>query len=145
MAVRDFKDGYREIINDVPNQISDREVLIYLNTHNIDWTYVDTIKKITDYNDEVISEWLNVSVRTFRSYKQPKNKFKENIREQVLLLLSLIKYGIQVFGTSKGFNEWLDSKNFYFDNKSPITFLNTVTGIRFVHNRLTAMEYGDNV
>jgi len=145
MAVRDFKDDYKGIMNDVPNQISDREVLIYLNTRDIDWTYVDTIKKITDYNDEVISEWLNVSVRTFRSYKQPKNKFKENIREHVLLLLSLIKYGIQVFGTSKGFNEWLDSKNFYFDNKSPITFLNTVTGIRFVHNRLTAMEYGDNV
>lgn len=145
MAVRDYKDDYSGIMNNVPNQISDREVLIYLNNHNIDWTYVDTIKKITDYNDEVISEWLNVSVRTFRSYRQPKNKFKENIREHVLLLLSLIKYGIQVFGTSKGFNEWLDSKNFYFDNKSPITFLNTVTGIRFVHNRLTAMEYGDNV
>ncbi|MEZ4822026.1 MAG: antitoxin Xre/MbcA/ParS toxin-binding domain-containing protein [Ignavibacteria bacterium] len=29
--------------------------------------------------------------------------------------------------------------------KSPITFLNTITGIRFVNDRLTAMEYGDNV
>ncbi|WP_245826382.1 MbcA/ParS/Xre antitoxin family protein [Spirosoma rigui] len=43
------------------------------------------------------------------------------------------------------FDQWLNRKNFFFDNKSPNSFLNTVTGVRFVDDRLTALEHGDNV
>ncbi|MCX6250638.1 MAG: MbcA/ParS/Xre antitoxin family protein [Bacteroidetes bacterium] len=133
------------LLNEVPGKISDSEILTFLQTKDINWEYVKTIKELTDLNDDVISDWLNVSVRTFRSYKQPKNKFKENVKEQILLLLSLIHHGIQVFGSQKEFNLWLNTANFFFDNVNPISYLNTVTGIRFVDDRLTAMEYGDNV
>jgi uncharacterized protein (DUF2384 family) len=67
------------------------------------------------------------------------------VKEQVLLLLSLIKHGVEVFGSVKEFDNWLNAENFYFDNKSPVTFLNTITGMKFIDDRLTAMEYGDNV
>lgn len=66
------------------------------------------------------------------------------MKENILLILSLVIHGIEVFGTKEKFEQWLDTKNFYFDNKSPVSFLNTVTGIRFVNDRLTAIEYGDN-
>lgn len=129
----------------VPYSISDTEVLTFLQTKDINWQYVNAIKRLTDFNDEALSDWLNISVKTFRSYKQSENKFKENIKEHILLLLTLIKHGIRVFGTAKQFNHWLNAGNFYLDGKSPINFLNTVTGIRFINDRLTAMEYGDNV
>jgi len=133
------------IMPDVPDRISDNTILTYLQTENIGWEYVEAIKKLTEFNDTILSSWLNVSVKTFRSYKQPENKLNANLREQVLLLLSLIKHGISVFGNIKEFENWLKNKNFYFDNKSPISYLNTVTGIRFVNDRLTAIEFGDNV
>ena len=133
------------IVSDVPRQISDSDVLFYLQTKDIGWQYVETLKNMTDFNDQTLSDWLNVSIKTFRSYKQPQNKFNENIKEHVLLLISLIKHGISVFGSSKDFEKWLSEKNFYFDNKSPVTFLNTITGIRYTDDRLTAIEYGDNV
>ena len=136
---------YSADLESVPLQISDSEVLTFLQTKNINWQYLNTIKKVTDFNDEVISEWLNVSVKTYRSYRLPKNKFKENVKEQILLLLSLMKHGIQVFGTAKEFDLWLNSGNLYFDKKIPNVYLNTVTGIRFVEDRLTAIEFGDNV
>jgi uncharacterized protein (DUF2384 family) len=84
-------------------------------------------------------------VRTFRDYRKPDSKFKANVKEHVLLLLSMIKHGNEVFGSRDGFDCWLDTTNFFFDNKKPKNFLNTVTGIRFVDDRLTAIEYGDNV
>ena len=139
------KYGSNSLLEDVPEQISDSQVLYYLQTKDVNWRYLNTIKELTHFNDDVISDWLNVSVRTFRTYRQPKNKFKENVKEHILLLLSLIKQGIQVFGTTQEFEQWLNTKNFYFDSKNPIAYLNTVTGIRFVGDRLTAMEYGDNV
>lgn len=137
--------NYSTLIKGVPSQISDSSVLTYLQTKNIDWEYVEALKKMTDYNDTILSEWLNISVKTFRSYKQHENKLNPNLKEQILLLISLIKHGLSVFENISLFKEWLNMENFYFDNKSPITFLNTVTGIRFVNDRLTAMEYGDNV
>ena len=130
---------------EVPGRISDGEILGYLQTRDINWEYIKTIKNLTEFNDEVISRWLNVSVKTFRSYKQPENRFKENVKEQVLVLLSLIHHGIEVFGSQKTFSEWLATPNFHFDNHNPNSFLNTITGIRFVDERLTAIEYGDNV
>jgi len=137
--------NYSTLIKEVPSQISDSSVLTYLQTKTIDWEYVEALKKMTEYNDTILSDWLNVSVKTFRSYKQHENKLSPNLEEQVVLLISLIKHGLSVFENISRFKDWLNTENFYFDNKSPITFLNTVSGIRFVNDRLTAMEYGDNV
>lgn len=145
MKTRKQKPAYSTNLEDIPEQISDSEVLTYLQTKNIDWNYLNNIKKITDFNDEVISNWLNVSVKTYRSYRLPNNKFKDNVKEQIILLLSVVRHGINVFGTAKEFNQWLNSKNFFFDYKNPNTYLNTVSGIRYVDDRLTAIEYGDNV
>lgn len=133
------------LLRDVPGHINDSEILSFLYTKDINWQYVNAIKLLTDFNDTIISDWLNVSVKTFREYKKPPTSFKENVKEQVLLLLALIKHGIEVFGSVKEFDQWLNQTNFYFDNRSPNAYLNTVTGIKFVDDRLTAMEYGDNV
>ncbi|GAB4028898.1 antitoxin Xre/MbcA/ParS toxin-binding domain-containing protein [Spirosoma koreense] len=133
------------LLRDVPGHINDSEILSFLYTREVNWQHVNAIKTLTDFNDTIISDWLNVSVKTFREYKKPPTTFKENVKEQVLLLLALIKHGIAVFGSVKEFDQWLNRSNFYFDNKSPNVYLNTVTGLRFVDDRLTAMEYGDNV
>lgn len=133
------------ILDGVPGHINDGEILHLLYTTDINWKYVNAIKTLTDFNDDIISDWLNISVKTFREYKKPKSTFKENVKEQVLLLLSLIKHGVEIFGSVKKFDKWLNQENFFFDNKSPVSFLNTITGIKFIDDRLTAMEYGDNV
>jgi uncharacterized protein (DUF2384 family) len=136
---------YPDHLTDVPAILSDSDILTIIQTKDVNWQYVKTIKSLTNLNDDVLSDWLNISVRTFRTYRQPKNKFKESLKEHILLLLSLFNHGILIFGTPKEFDQWLKTKNFFLDNKSPDTFLFTVTGIRFVDDRLTAMEYGDNV
>lgn len=133
------------ILENIPGHINDGEILHLLYTADINWKHVNAIKTYTDFNDHIISGWLNVSVKTFREYKKPKSTFKKNVKEQVLLLLSLIKHGMEIFGSMKEFDSWLNQQNFYFDNKNPASFLNTITGIKFIDDRLTAMEYGDNV
>lgn len=133
------------LLKGVPGQINDSEILHYLYNTDINWKHINAIKDLTNFNDDIISDWLNVSVRTFREYRKPKSTFKDNVKEHVLLLLSLIKHGKEVFTSPKTFDTWLETPNFYFDNKPPSTFLNTITGIKFVDDRLTAMEFGDNI
>lgn len=133
------------ILEGVPRNINDGEILHLLYTTDINWKHINAIKTLTDFNDDILSDWVNISVKTFREYKKPKSTFKENVKEQVLLLLSLIKHGVEIFGSVKEFDNWLNQENFYFDNKRPVSFLNTITGIKFIDDRLRAMEYGDNV
>lgn len=133
------------VLDKVPDHINDGEILHLLYSTDITWKHVNTLKILTDFNDVVLSDWLNISVKTFREYKKPQSTVKENVKEQVLLLLSLIKHGTTIFGSVKAFEAWLNQENFYFDQKSPVFFLNTITGIKFVDDRLTAMQYGDNV
>lgn len=116
-----------------------------LNQKEINWQYVNAVKKLTAVTDDVLSDWLNLSVKTFREYRKPNSEFKENVKEHILVLLALFKHGIGVFGTSKDFETWLNTPNFHFDNDKPASYLSKITGVRFVDDRLTAMEYGDNV
>jgi uncharacterized protein (DUF2384 family) len=59
--------------------------------------------------------------------------------------VSLIQRGTEVFGTEEKFLIWLQKENFFFDKKAPIEFVNTDKGIKFIDDRLTGMQYGDNV
>lgn len=129
----------------IPERISDSEVLQILKTNKVNWEYVKYVKDFTNIKDELLSEWLNINVKTFRNYKKQNSQLKENLQEQIVLLISLFKHGEEIFGTISDFYVWLDTENFFLDNEKPISYLKTVTGIRFVDDRLTAIEFGDNV
>lgn len=139
------KINYKSVMTSLPERLNDADILLFLQGEKVNWEHVRTLKEISNFNDEVLSNWLNVSVKTFRLYKKPEQEINVNIKEHVLVLLSLMQHGKNVFGNTEVFEEWLTSENFYFDRKAPVDFLKTITGIRFIDDRLTAMEYGDNV
>ena len=133
------------LIETITGHISDSEVLTLLKSENRDWNYLQLVKEYTHLKDDLLSDWLNISVKTFRSYKKQDLELKENIKEQAVLLLSLFIHGVELFGTQENFYNWLSNENFFLDGEKPVNFLKTSTGIRFIDDRLTAMEYGDNV
>lgn len=104
------------------------------------------LDSIIGLNDSVLSDWLNITPRTYRNYKQNTDVvLKGNVKEHIVLLLSLYKHGVEVFGNTADFEHWLTEKNRLLDNEAPYSFLTTVSGIKFIDNRLTALEYGENV
>jgi uncharacterized protein (DUF2384 family) len=121
------------------------KVLFYLRQNNINWEYFNYLKEITTLNDERISGWLNINSKTLRAYRKPESTSKDNIKEHLVFLISLYEHGIETFGSNENFDKWLLSENYFLDNKTPEEFLNTITGIQFIDDRLTAIEYGDNV
>ncbi|MBO0952522.1 hypothetical protein [Fibrella forsythiae] len=79
-------------LRQVSSHFNDGEILPFLFTKEVNWQHVNASRNLTEFNDQVISDWLNVSVKTFGEYKKHQNAFKENVKEQVLLLLLLIKH-----------------------------------------------------
>lgn len=126
-------------------KFSDIDILKYLRIEAKTEDYLNKIKSISKSNDKTISSWLNINEKTLRTYKHTNSQIKDNIKEHMIYLLRLMILGERVFGSKDEFDRWLNTPNFIFNNESPTKFINTITGIRFVIDRLTAMEYGDNV
>lgn len=126
-------------------RFSDIDMLNHLRTEMDTEDYLNRIKSVSGFNDKTISGWLNITEKTLRTYRQANASVRDNIREHILYLLRVMLLGNGVFGSGEEFEKWLNTPNFIFNAEKPAGFLNTITGIRFVIDRLTAMEYGDNV
>jgi uncharacterized protein (DUF2384 family) len=129
----------------VPAIDNDIDLLFFIKNEEVDLEYLNHLKEISSFSDEVIASWLDISVKTLRNYRKAESELKESLKEHLVLLLSLYQHGTLVFGSAGNFDKWLEAENFFFDNQPPRDFLSTSSGIRFTDNRLTAMEYGDNV
>jgi uncharacterized protein (DUF2384 family) len=132
------------LLKKIPSRLDTNVTLLMVKANQIGAQHLQAIKDLTALNDEKISDWLDISVKTFRSYKKPNAVIKARIKEHAVLALSLIKHGIEVFGTTEEFAKWLEKENFYFDKKAPIAFMDTYSGIKFIDDQLTGIEYGDN-
>ncbi|MDO6435838.1 MbcA/ParS/Xre antitoxin family protein [Cyclobacterium sp. 1_MG-2023] len=134
----------KDSIKDIPEKISDSQVVTYIHSGDLGTKQVKLFKTLTHSSDKVISEWFDVSEKTFYSYRTTTAKLNINFKEKLLLLISLYKLGERVFGSKKAFNDWLEKPNFHFNNKQPVDFFKTISGIRYIEDRLTGMLYGDN-
>lgn len=132
------------LMEPIPAYIRMPEVMSLVQSGSIDFRYLDVLKNISHAKDDVLSSWLNINVKTFRSYKKGTVAFGPDIQEHTVMLLSLIKHGTDVFGDTDAFSSWLETENFYLDGRKPSDFLNTISGIKFIDDHLTGMEYGDN-
>jgi len=136
---------YKDIVHELPMVNEPAEMYYYTSRTNIGNTYVKLLDEVVTLTDEVISKWLNITPRTFRNYKTKDAQLKDNTQEHVVSLLSLYKHGTEVFDSKDKFEKWLTQENFFLDNKAPMNFLETISGIRLIDGRLTAMEFGENV
>jgi putative toxin-antitoxin system antitoxin component (TIGR02293 family) len=102
------------------------------------------VKKSMHMSDAAISELLNISPKTYQTYKKAGAKINDNIKSRLAVLLQIFEHGIEVFGSGEKFYQWLSTDNFHFDKKPPMEFLYKINGPQFIDDRLTGLEYGDN-
>ena len=133
------------VSNKLPDQINEAAVLSYLSTEEVNISSLDALRAMVFFNEAILADWLNISLKTLRNYKNKNSVIKDHVQEKIVLLLALFKHGKVVFGDFKSFSTWLERDNYFFDNQAPASFLTTFSGVLFTDDRLTALEYGDNV
>lgn len=133
------------IFEGIPSELQASWVINYLEKDKFTAGHVRILRQKSSAGDKRLSFMLNIAPKTFVSYTKDIAKIKIDTKEHILMLISLIKHGSEVFGSEEGFNDWLDIKNVFLNNRKPMEFLNTISGIRMIDDRLVAMEYGDNV
>ena len=106
---------------------------------------LSALKEISSMSDDEISTILDISAKTFRNYKSTKKILSMRLAEHAIALYALYNHATKVFGSEDEFTKWLNQDNFHFDGQAPFSYLQAISGIKFIDDRLTAMEYGDNV
>lgn len=117
----------------------------YVSANDIDSRYIQKLDMLIGLGDEILAGWLNITSRTLRNYKEKTSRLKDITKEQLVAILSLYKHGVEVFDDKDLFETWLVTTNPFLDNLKPQSFMDTMSGIQIVDQRLTAMEYGENV
>lgn len=135
-----------KILKKIPSsQLIEMEMINLLSTNVLDNLSISNLKKFLKLDDKTIADILNVNLKTFQKHIIIHDLLKTNLKKEHLVrIISLYKHGEEVFGDMNLFNKWMNSNNFHFDKKPPIRFIDTNSGIEFIDNRLTGMQYGDN-
>jgi len=129
----------------VPGALSPALLMDYINEGENLESYFVLIKKYSQAPDELIAYWLNINVKTYRSYRKGNATVRPDIKEHIIILATFMKHGVEVFESSiASFSQWLHTENFMLDKKKPADLLNTNSGVRFLDDQLTNMEYGIN-
>jgi uncharacterized protein (DUF2384 family) len=137
---------YKQLEKELPTVNDSTQMYYYISNNNINNGYLGMLQKLIGLNDDILSKWLNITTRTLHNYKKAKEvTLKDNTKEHIVSLLSLYKHGAEVFNTKENFEKWLMASNYYLDNKAPKDFLDTISGIRLIDNKLSAIEFGENV
>lgn len=136
----------KEIVAEIPSVSDFSSIYFYTVSSGDDHAYMMILDRVVGLNDTVLADWLNITTRTLRNYKNNNELvLKDNLKEHIILIIALYKHGVEVFETNEKFEQWLATENLLLDHKKPVAFLDTISGIRFIDNRLTALEYGENV
>lgn len=134
---------FQNFLEQIPEDLRNFQVRGFIENNRSN--LLSGLKNTSTLSNDKISYCLEISVNTHRRYAKRPDLIKTKTKEHILLLILLFKKGNRVLGSNNNFKDWLDKENLFFDNSKPISYLQFISGIRFIDDRLVAMEYGDNV
>ena len=84
---------------------------------------------------------LHVSGRMIQS-KESHEKLPLKVTEHTLFIKKLYDFGVEIFGNTERFNQWMQTPNPVLGNEIPKSFLDTISGIMFLRNKLNEIAHG---
>ncbi|WP_158856946.1 type II RES/Xre toxin-antitoxin system antitoxin [Lunatibacter salilacus] len=102
----------------------------------------DQLLEHSGIQKQVLANLLGLDPRTIDNYRKQGRNFPSLEGELLLKITQLFKIGEEVFGGVEAFRDWLNASSEAFDQRKPITFLNTSTGVVLVQQALLRIAYG---
>lgn len=99
--------------------------------------------QLMQVSSDALAMLLGSTERTFRNYVQQKKDLAPHVSEHVLRLADLYKSGLEVFGSVRAFNAWLQKPHIVFDEMVPWSLLQTIGGVQLVQEEVQRIAYGD--
>ncbi|HSI76095.1 MAG TPA: antitoxin Xre/MbcA/ParS toxin-binding domain-containing protein [Lunatimonas sp.] len=116
--------------------------MVYQVDRGVHVTKFDQLLDHSGMQKQVLANLLGLDPRTIDNYRKQGRNFPSLEGELLLKITQLFKVGEEVFGGVEAFRDWLNAPSEAFDQRKPITFLNTSTGVVLVQQALMRIVYG---
>ncbi|MEP0368006.1 MAG: antitoxin Xre/MbcA/ParS toxin-binding domain-containing protein [Cyclobacteriaceae bacterium] len=87
------------------------------------------------------SALLPVSKRTIEKVKD-KELLSPQVSDRVLQIATLYQFGSEVLGDTKSFKEWVQSPLLALGGESPLSYMDSETGLSLINETLGRIAYG---
>ncbi|MCX6226352.1 MAG: MbcA/ParS/Xre antitoxin family protein [Bacteroidia bacterium] len=92
-----------------------------------------------------INDWsgfLHLSERTIQRYQKEVKAFDPVSSERIIEITLLYKHAVEVFGSKKKLDVWLDIQNVALGGAKPKELLDSTFGLQLIRNELVRIEHG---
>lgn len=138
-------DGYLTLTSDAVtfNELfTDRLMMTTVVQRGISYRLFEQIQRVTPFTE---SEWatiLELSTKTLNRYKMENRYFKTLHSEKIMELAEVTREGVEIFGNTELFKQWLHTSNYALGNKKPLDLLKDSYGKELVLAELTHIHHG---
>lgn len=122
--------------------LDDSIELVQLTRKGVNYALFDSIVASTPYSVKDWSTYLHLTERTLQRYKKEERSFEQPYSEKILAIAQLHKKGVEVFGDSDYFNQWLNSSIVALGGIQPKSLLDSSFGISILNKELIRIEHG---
>jgi putative toxin-antitoxin system antitoxin component (TIGR02293 family) len=107
----------------------------------IDKAAFQKVVRQTNLPFKEFTSYLHVSGRMIQS-KKAHEKLPLKVTEHTLFIKKLYEFGVEIFGDVEKFNQWMRTPNPVLGNEIPKSYLDTISGIMFLRNKLNEIAHG---
>ena len=110
----------------------------------IPYNYIETISEKLDRPVKSILSMMGMPQTTYNKKKSEHSLLDSRYSEIIVLITELVDYGLTVFNNeNEKFQRWLKKPNLSLHGNTPISLLDTTTGIDEVNFCLNRIEFGN--
>lgn len=121
----------------------DKMLIVQAIRRGLPYKIFKQIKSFTPFTDADWAEYLDLSTKSLQRYRDDKNfSFKPIHTEKIFELAEVTNFGIEVFGSSEKFYDWLKTPTFALNGYKPGELLKNSYGKEMVMAELNRIEHG---
>lgn len=137
------REAFENIFRDegIQYPIENEMKLIELSRKGVSKGAVSRVAKYGGLSLKEMAVMLPVSERTLHRYDE-REKLSGDISERVLFLARILVKGTEVFGSEENMRAWIRTPIYALGNQSPLSIMDTLSGMHMVLDTLGRIEHG---
>jgi putative toxin-antitoxin system antitoxin component (TIGR02293 family) len=132
------QDLFKKYVEEISNPV----VLVFTAGKGIEVSFFDQLVKLTGLNKKQLAAIIDATPKTIDNRRLNRRPLGRIESEQLLQILALYKKGLEIFGSSDAFNEWVHIPAFGLGARNPFDLMHTPGGINLIMEELIRIEFG---
>lgn len=130
--------SFPKILNDDKNYFT----LVMATRNGLPYKSFENAQSLMPFSSQEWAEMLHISNRSLVRLKSDEKRLSRTQSEKLIEVTLLFDYGVDVFGSTEKFTQWLSRTNIALGGIVPKSLLDTNQGIKAVETALSRIEHG---